>query len=528
MLPPQDLLTPSALPFDEAALLLNPRDSVAIAKITLPPGTTLLGRDDIPTLILRHPIPWGHKIALKQISLGETVYRYGQVIGLATRPIQPGDYVHVHNLAIPEERQEFLPKEGNQPVKPLPEKERRTFQGYLRENGQVGTRNYIAVIPTVNCSAHVCREIAHHFTPEKLHDYPNVDGVIPISHSSGCGLGVGTPDYITLQRTLAGMARHPNVGASLLIGLGCEGNNPNDLADNCGLCSGPVSLPISPTIYTIQETGGIRKSIQAGMQAVEKVLPLVNAARRTSQPISGLKLALQCGGSDAWSGITANPLVGTVADHIVHQGGAVLLAETPEIFGAEHLLAQRAVNPEVAKRLLGAVRWWEDYTRRMELNIENNRSLGNAAGGLSTIYEKSLGAIAKGGSTPLTGVYEYAEPVTAPGLGFMNTPGYDPVSVTGQVAGGCNLVLFTTGRGSVFGFKPAPSIKISTNSQTYWRMSDDMDVNAGRLLEGKNIQTIADELLELVIAVASGQPSKSEAQGVGEAEFIPWLVGGIT
>jgi altronate hydrolase len=276
----------------------------------------------------------------------------------------------------------------------------------------------------------------------------------------------------------------------------------------------------------IQELGGIRKTVAAGIAAVEELLPLANSVQRTTQPISELMLALQCGGSDGWSGVTANPVVGLVSDELVRQGGTVVLGETPEIYGAEHLLTRRAISPEVGQKLVDKVRWWEQYARQMGFELDNNRSAGNEAGGLTTIYEKSLGAVAKGGSTPLTGVYDYGEPVTVPGFTFMNAPGYDPVSVTGQVAGGCNLVLFTTGRGSVFGFKPAPSIKISTNSDMYARMIDDMDLNAGQVLEGADIEEVAAELLDLVIAVASGQPSKSEAQGVGEAEFSPWSLGG--
>jgi altronate hydrolase len=390
----------------------------------------------------------------------------------------------------------------------------------------VGTRNFIAIISSVNCSAHVCRAIAAHFSPERLSDYPNIDGVIALAHHTGCGLGVGSPDYIMLQRTLAGMARHPNVGASLLIGLGCESNQPGQLVENCGLCAGPVKLPGCPEVMTIQESGGIRKTVQAGIEAVQALLPQVNATQRTPQAVSELKLALQCGGSDAWSGVTANPLVGQVADEVVRNGGTVVLAETPEIIGAEHLLAQRAVNPGVGVKLLNLVRWWEQYAHKMGFDLESNRSVGNAAGGLTTLYEKSLGATAKAGSTPLTAVYNYAEPVTERGFTFMDSPGYDPVSVTGQVAGGCNLVLFTTGRGSVFGFKPAPSIKICSNSTIYARMPDDMDFNAGLLLEGSQKEQLAADLFELVLKVASGQPSLSEAQGVGESEFTPWIQSG--
>jgi altronate hydrolase len=347
--------------------------------------------------------------------------------------------------------------------------------------------------------------------------------VIAITHPLGCTTQVNGPDYVLLQRTLAGIARHPNVGAYLLVGLGCETNQIPALVKNHSLDSQGRGVPS----LTIQEVGGIHKAIQAGIAAIEELLPMVNAAQRTPQPISELMLALQCGGSDGWSGVTANPVVGLVADEMVRQGGTVVLAETPEIYGAEHLLTRRAISPEVGQKLVAQVRWWEGFTQKMGIEMDDNPSAGNKVGGLTTIYEKALGAVAKGGSTPLMGVYDYAELVTARGLVFMNTPGDDPVSVTGQVAGGCNLVLFTTGRGSVFGFKPAPSIKICSNSTTYQRMMDDMDLNAGQVLEGVPLEAVAAELLDRVIAVASGQPSKSEAQGVGEAEFNPWNLGGI-
>jgi altronate hydrolase len=469
-------------------------------------------------------IPSGHKIALRAIAAGEPLRRYGQIIGFATQPIAPGDQVHSHNLAIGDFARDYRFCSDVQPVEYVPEAERRTFMGYPRADGRVGTRNYIAVLSSVNCSAHTVREIAHYFTPERLAAYPNVDGVIAIAHSSGCGIRMGGADYTILQRTLAGMARHPNVGGCLMVGLGCETNQVNELVDNYHLRLQSPQQP--PPSLTIQGEGGIRKTVQAGIAAVERLLPMVNATARRPQPVSELMLALQCGGSDGWSGVTANPVVGLVADEIVRQGGAAVLAETPEIYGAEHLLTRRAISRDVGEKLVAKVRWWEGHTRRLNIEIDNNPSPGNKAGGLTTILEKSLGAVAKGGTTPLMGVFDYAEPVTVRGFSFVDTPGYDPVSVTGQVASGCNLVLFTTGRGSVFGFKPAPSIKITSNTATYDRVIDDMDFNAGKVLDGADLTQTANELLDLVIAVASGQPSKSEAQGVGEAEFNPWNLGG--
>jgi altronate hydrolase len=511
----------AVVPLTQVAVHLHPRDDAAIAKVALQPGTTLsLATGE--QLTVRDFIPGGHKVALRHAAAGDAVHRYGQVIGFAGRTILPGEHIHTHNLSAHGFEREYVFGAEAQPVALMPEAERRTFLGYRRPDGRVGTRNYIAVISSVDCSAHVTREIARHFTAERLAAQPNVDGVIAITHPSGCGFQLNGPDYALLQRCLAGVACHPNVGAYVLVGLGCEVNSIAALVENYDLDSGSQAIPS----LLIQEAGGIRKTIQAGIAAVEGLLPAANAARRTPQPISELVLAVQCGGSDGWSGVTANPVVGLVADEVVRQGGTVVLAETPEIYGAEHLLARRAIDAQVGEKLIAQVRWWEEHARRLGAELDDNPSTGNKAGGLTTIYEKALGAVAKGGSTPLRGVYDYAEPVTTRGLAFMNSPGYDPVAVTGQVAGGCNLVLFTTGRGSVFGFKPAPSIKICSNSATYHRMTDDMDFNAGTLLEGASLADGAAELLDLTIAVASGQPSKSEAQGVGEAEFNPWNLGG--
>ena len=523
--------SPSAIPvlLQQVALLLNPQDDVAIARADLAPGTVLIleGGDQTGTQIpLHRPIPAGHKVALREIVVGEPVHRYGQVIGFATQIIAPGDHVHSHNLDAQAFSREYSC--GNcGPIPTAPGYSQRSFLGYQRPDGQLGTRNYLAVIASVNCSAHTTQQIARHFSPDRLAAHPNVSGIVAFTHPSGCTTGTGSPDHVLLQRTLAGIVRHPNIGASLIVGLGCETNQIPALIEEYNLAGDSHDSPSQPfSTLTIQDAGGIRRTIQAGIAVVEEMLPAVNAARRTSQPISGLKIALQCGGSDGWSGVTANPLVGLVSDEVVRQGGTVVLAETPEIYGAEHLLAQRAASPQVCQQLVDKVRWWEQHTQRLGAEINNNPSPGNKEGGLTTIYEKSLGAIAKGGSTPLMAVYRYAEPVTSPGLTFMDSPGNDPVSVTGQMASGCNLVLFTTGRGSVFGSKPAPTIKVCSNSRTYRHLLDDMDFNAGVVLEAADMRSAAAHLLDLVIDVASGQPSKSEAQGLGELEFTPWHLGG--
>jgi altronate hydrolase len=506
----------------DVAVHLHTQDNVAIAKVDLAEGTVLVldgQAADKSRITLGAPVPSGHKVALQSIAVGDPVRRYGQIIGFATQMIVPGDHVHTHNIGVQAFDRDYAFGADVIPVDRVPPADRRTFMGYERPGRRAGTRNYIAVISVVNCASHTSRQIAHHFTPERLAPYPNVDGVIALTHAAGCASA--KTDLVILQRTLAGMARHPNVGATLLVGLGCETNQISDLISNYDL-----GRHVPLRTLEIQAVGGVRKAIQAGIAEVEALLPLVNATPRTPQPLSALMLALQCGGSDGWSGVTANPLVGCVSDAVVAQGATVVLAETPEIYGAEHLLTRRAVNREVGEKLVAMVRWWETHVERLGTEIDNNPSPGNKAGGLTTIYEKALGAVAKSGHTPLMGAYDYAEPVAAEGFVFMNTPGYDPVTVTGQVAGGCNLVLFTTGRGSAFGFKPAPCIKISTNHALYRHMADDMDFNAGSVLTHATIHEVADELLDLVIAIASGQPSKSEAQGIGEEEFAPWNMGG--
>jgi altronate hydrolase len=525
-----DLHPACTVPFADVALCLHPQDDVAIAKVALESGTMLVSEPGHPVpsaIVVCGPIPSGHKLALRPVAANEPVRRYGQVIGFATRPIAAGEHVHTHNLGATDFGREYVFGADVQPVAMVPEDRRRTFLGYRRPDGRVGTRNFIAVISSVNCSAHATREIAYHFTPERLVAFPNVDGVIALTHHSGCSFPIDGPDHVLLQRTLAGMALHPNVGAYLLVGLGCETNECSALVRKHDLERATGVASPYPLGLLIQDHGGVRKTVQAGIAAVQELLPVVNGTPRTLQPVSELMLALQCGGSDGWSGVTANPVVGLVADQVIRQGGTVLLGETPEIYGAEQLLLRRAVSPQVGQKLLAQVRWWEEYAQRMGFKIDNNPSPGNKAGGLTTIYEKSLGAIAKAGGTPLTGVYDYAERVTARGFCFMDTPGNDWYAVTGHVAGGCNLVLFTTGRGSVFGFKPAPTIKICSNSAAYARVSDDMDLNAGRVLEGEAIEVVAQELLELTVAVASGRASKSEAQGIGEAEFCPWSRWGV-
>lgn len=511
-------------PLVEKAFVLRPGDDVAVARETL--SDVLLTTPDGMTIPIRGEIPFGHKFALRFIPQDAPVRKYGQIIGFATQEIPIGAHVHVHNLGVREFARDYRFAQEAKPIDFYPPDKIRTFMGYLRPDGRVGTRNYIVVISTVNCSASVSRYVSEAFRGDRLKDYPNVDGVLAITHKTGCGMALGSEDYAQLQRTLSGFARHPNVFAYVLIGLGCEINQLEDLVANESLLQ-IATLQKPPKTISIQAEGGIRKAVEAGIRAVEELLPAANACRRTEQPISKIILGAECGGSDANSGITANPAVGVCGDELVRCGGTLCISETPEMYGAEHLLTARARNEEVAKALLARIEWWERYAAFFGAEINNNPTPGNKAGGLTTIYEKSLGAIAKGGTTTLNAVYRYAEPIRERGFVIMDTPGYDPVSVTGMVAGGATVIVFTTGRGSVFGFKPVPSIKVATNTPLYHHMNEDMDINAGTILEGESVQSVGMRIFEEVIAVASGKKTKSELAGVGEEEFNPWTIGAV-
>ena len=466
-------------------------------------------------------IPRGHKIATVDIPAGAPVRKYAQIIGFAATDIRAGEHVHTHNLEFRhvDAGYEFS-TDLRRPVM-VAEADRDTFMGYRRADGRVGTRNFIAVLTSVNCSATAARAIASAFGPEEMARYPNVDGVVAFVHGTGCGMASSGEGFDALQRVMWGYARHPNVAGVLMVGLGCETNQIDWLLDAYGVERGPLFQTMN-----IQEVAGLRRTIERGIEKVREILPIADRARRTPCPASELMVGLQCGGSDAWSGITANPALGRACDLLVAQGGTGVLAETPEIYGAEHLLTRRAVDRPTGEKLVALIRWWEDYTARNRGSMDNNPSPGNKKGGLTTILEKSLGAAMKGGTTPLAGVYRYAEPVTARGFTFMDSPGYDPVSATGQIASGCNLIAFTTGRGSAFGSKPVPCIKIATNTDMYRRMSDDMDVDAGAMLSaGIGLEEKGREIYDLMLRVASGEKSKSEAEGLGDLEFVPWQIG---
>lgn len=444
--------------------------------------------------------------------------RYSQIIGFATSDIAPGEHVHVHNIAMGEFEKDYAFCADVKPIDYITPQA--TFQGIVRSDGRVATRNYIGVLTSVNCSATVARMVADHFRG-RLADYPNVDGVVALTHKTGCGMATEGEPMEYLRRTIGGFARHPNFHSVLVLGLGCEAAQIVPMMAAQRLAQGERLHA-----FTIQEKGGTMKTVREGIARVEELLAEANRAKRGTVPASHLILGLECGGSDGYSGISANPALGAAADLLVRHGGTAILSETPEIYGAEHLLTRRAVTPEVAEKLLGRIRWWEDYTRRNGNEMNNNPTPGNKAGGLTTILEKSLGAAAKGGTMNLEAVYEFAEPVTRKGFVFMDTPGYDPVSVTGHVAGGANVVCFTTGRGSVFGCKPAPSLKLATNTPMYRHMEDDMDVNCGTIVDGsETVAQAGERIFALILETASGKRSKSEQLGFGEDEFAPWVLG---
>ena len=500
---------------------IHPRDNVVIARAQLLGGTLLPGEG----VSVSGLVPPGHKVATRPIAAGEPVRRYDQVIGHATQPIAPGQHVHVHNLAYADFARHHEPGAGATPTAYFATPA--TFEGIVRADGRIATRNYIGVLTSVNCSATAARAIADAFRrdvhPERLAPYPNVDGVVALTHGMGCATASDGEELLVLRRTLGGYARHPNFAAVLVVGLGCETNQIQGLVAQEGLQEGARLIA-----FNIQDTGGTARTVARGVELIQALLPEANRVQRRPVPASHLTVGLQCGGSDGYSGISANPALGAAVDLLVRHGGTAILSETPEVYGGEHLLTRRAASPEVAARLLARIRWWEAYTERHGMKMDNNPSAGNKAGGLTTILEKSLGAIAKSGTTNLTDVFEFAQPVTTKGLVFMDTPGYDPVSATGPVAGGANLSCFTTGRGSAYGCAPSPSLKFSTNTALWQRQAEDIDLDCGAIVEGTDsVQACGARIFQLILDTASGGKSKSELHGYGQNEFVPWQLGAV-
>jgi altronate hydrolase len=504
---------------DVLTIRLNSEDNVVVAIGDLEAGTAI----ENDGTVTREAIPAGHKVATNPIGKGEYIYKYGQIIGVATMAIEPGEHVHTHNVDISEYSRDYAIGSDAKSTDYIADSRQDTFMGIVRDDGQVATRNYIGVLPSVACSASVCRYIADAFTDEVLAAYPNVDGVVGITQTSGCGGPAYGEGFEILQRSLAGYARHPNFWGVLLVGLGCEVNQLELMFANTGLQTGSKLQA-----FTIQANGGTRQTIERGVDMIKAMLPEANSVQRQSVPAANLLLAMECGGSDAYSGITANPALGAAADLVVRNGGTVILSETTEIYGAEHLLIQRANSQETANKLIDLIHWWEAYTKKNGAVINNNPTPGNKAGGLTTILEKSLGAVAKAGSTRLMQVYRYAETVREKGLVFMDTPGYDLASITGMIAGGANIVCFTTGRGTVLGCKPSPVIKLASNSSMFKLLSGDMDINCGAIAErGISVEEMGEVIFQEILETASGKKTKSEGYGYGDNEFVPWHIGAV-
>jgi len=496
---------------------LHANDNVLIARGDLTLGQHL---EELGVRV-RAQVPAGHKIAARAIARGEQVKKYDTVIGVAERDIAAGEHVHSHNLRLVDFYRDPAFGADVRPVDYVPESERARFMGYVRPDGRVGTRNFVGILSSVNCSATVIKHIAAHFTKDRLAAYPNVDGVVAFAQSSGCGMSSPSEHFDLLRRTIAGYARHPNLAGVLIVGLGCERNQVASLVESQGLVPGE-------NLHTLvmQDTGGTRATIEAGIRAIEAMLPAANAFQRQPVSASHIKIGLECGGSDGFSGITANPALGAAMDILVRHGGTAILSETPEIHGVEYMLTRRAVTPEVGQKLLDRLAWWERYTAGHNAQFNGVVGHGNQQGGLANIFEKSLGSAMKGGTTPLQAVYEYAEPIDRAGFVFMDSPGYDPVAATGQIASGANLICFTTGRGSMFGSKPAPTIKLASNSPMFRRLEEDMDINCGLVLDGElSVAQMGERIFEHILRAASGEPTKSELLGLGDHEFVPWHVG---
>ena len=501
---------------------LHPADDVVIARAQLMSGASVDG------VAVRGLVPPGHKVATRAIQAGQPVRRYNQIIGFASTAIQPGEHVHTHNLNMGPEKGNFERDYAiGQDVKPEAPRKQASFMGIKRSDGRVATRNYIGVLSSVNCSATAARAIADHFSkrnnPAALANFPNVDGVVALTHGTGCGMDTEGLGMKLLERTLAGYATHANFWGVVVVGLGCESNQLNTWLAHSSLREGDTLK-----VFNIQDTGGTRLTVEKGIALIKEMLPRANQVKREPCSAEHITIGLQCGGSDGYSGISANPALGAAVDLLVQHGGTAILSETPEIYGAEHLLTRRAVKPEVAQKLIDRIHWWEQYTEINGGEMNNNPSPGNKAGGLTTILEKSLGAVAKGGTSNLQAVYEYAEPVNAHGFVYMDTPGYDPVSATGQVAGGANLICFTTGRGSAYGCAPSPSLKFSTNTALWKKQEEDMDLNCGEIVDnGVSIADMGQRIFEMILKAASGEPTKSEKHGYGQNEVVPWQVGAV-
>lgn len=496
---------------------LDKEDNVVVARYDIPEGTEIPD-EGVTTL---QPVPGGHKIAVCPIAKGEPIKKYNTIIGYAAEDIVPGTWMHSHNILFDEVNKDYAYSRDYKPVELIPEQDRATFMGIVREDGRVATRNIIAIVVCGNCAATVARKIAYYFDKERMKEWPNVNAVVPFITGIGCGMEMSGEPMDLLRRTICGTATNPNVAGSIILALGCERNNIDKMMEGAGLKEGKMLRRL-----VTQECGGTRKTVEAGIQMVKEMMVEANKATRTRVPASELILALQCGGSDGYSGLSANPSLGRASDILIRNGGTVVLSETTELFGVEQTITCRAKTPEIGRKLVDHMNWWLKYNEGRDCQINGKVSPGNNAGGLSNVLEKSLGGAKKGGSTCLNEVYNYAEPITEKGLVIMDTPGYDPVSLTGQVAGGATICCFTTGRGSCIGRQDCPTIKIASNSPMYNRMEEDMDINCGQVIDGdKTLDEMGEIIFQRILDVASGAKTKSEALGVGYDEYVPWPIG---
>ena len=496
---------------------LDPADNVAVAREDIAAGT------EIPSegIKTNHDIPMGHKVATHAIAKGDPVRKYDTTIGFAGEDIVPGDWLHTHNVLMDDFQKDYRYAQDYVAAELLPPEQRATFMGYPRADGRYGTRNMIGIFITVNCAATVARKISRYFDEERLADYPNVDGVVAFIHEQGCGMEQTGEPLDLLRRTLAGYIRHPNTAGALVCSLGCERNNLSKFMEAESLATGKMLRTV-----TMQQIGGTMNAVEEGKAVIREMLEEANKIERETASAEHIMIGLQCGGSDGFSGMSANPALGKTVDILVRNGGTAILSETSELYGIEHTLTSRAKSETVGRQFIDRINWWLEYNKGRDTQINGTVSPGNQAGGLANVIEKSLGGSKKGGSTGINAVYEYAYPVTEKGLVLMDTPGFDPVSATGQIAGGANMICFTTGRGSCFGSYPSPTIKLASNSTMYTRMHGDMDINCGKVIDGeKTLDEMGEEIFEKILAVASGELSKSELLGVGEEEFAPWQIG---
>jgi len=479
---------------------LHPGDNVAIA----------LERTGV--------VPAGHKVALRAIEPGEPIVKGGAVIGHASAPIEAGGHVHTHNVA---NAAGEAPAAVPQPPEMLPAGQRATFRGIVRDHGRVATRNFIVVIVTVNCAATTARRIAEHFTEERLAAWPEVDGVVALTHELGCGMEMTGEPMDLLRRTIAGTVRHANVAGALVCSLGCERNNVYKLLEAQKLEAGPRLKTL-----VMQERGGTARTIEEGIAAIEAMLPLANAVRRVPVSAEHLVVGVQSSGADAFSQVTANAALGAAVDLVIANGGTAILSGTAELHGMEAALAARAASPEVAARLGRRMQWWQQNHAGRDTPFDARLAPSQAAGGLTTPFERALSAAQRWGRFPLADVYEYAHPVTSKGLVFMDTPAHEAVAATGQIAGGANLICMTTGHGTGFGSLPAPTLKLASHSAIYRRMQDDLDIDCGPVLDGEvSVEAMGQRIFEAILRHASGEKTRAEELGVGDSEFVPWPIG---